>query len=168
MEAWRVLVYEVGVDSKMRASDFMELTASSKIKLLMSKSSEETFVKDFKTHLMPFLRNIGKKNFSRRQDLLHKFMVEIAKTDLICVLKLLEQCSPEVSDFYSELFYICDHIKIKFISYIYFYHYHYFHILSIYCLKLFELRWMAFFFNFAKYNCKGLYIYSCIIILSHD
>ena len=56
------------------------------------------------------------KNFSRRQDLLHKFRVEIAKTDLICVLKLLEQCSPEVSDFYSELFYICDHIKIKFIS----------------------------------------------------
>lgn len=95
---WQLLVYQVGVDSsQMRFLEFMELTAASKIKLLMSRSSEETFVKDFKAYLMPFLDVMGRKNFQRRQELLHKFMVEIARTDLTCVLKLLEKCSTEVN-----------------------------------------------------------------------
>ena len=96
MEAWKLLVYDVGIDSKMTAKNFMELSESSKIKLLMSKTSDETFVNDFKLYLFPYLRNIGKKDYKKRQELLHEFLVEIAKTDLTCCLKLLEKCSPEV------------------------------------------------------------------------
>ena len=92
----QVVVYGVGVDSRMTAKEFMKLSDASKLKLLMSKSSEETFVKDFEKFLLPFLKNIGRVDYQKRQELLHEFLVEIAKTDLTCCWALFKKCSPEV------------------------------------------------------------------------
>ena len=100
MQTWETLVYKVGVDSQMTAKDFIALPDESKIRLLMSKSIDETFVKDFQTFLLPFLQRIGKKNFGKRQQLLHDFLVDIARADLTCCLKLFMKSSPEVGIFF--------------------------------------------------------------------
>ena len=94
LETLKTLTYDINVDSHLSLEEFLTLTHLSKLKLLMSKSTEETFVHDYKRFLLPYLK---KRSPNSKQKLQHQFIVDIAKSDLTCCLRLFEKCTPDVS-----------------------------------------------------------------------
>ena len=97
LETLKVLVYDVNIDNNLTLKEIIDLPHLSKMKLLMSKTSDESFIQDFKELLNPYLLKVEKKNGKEsRQRLTHQFMVDIAISDLTCCLKLIQNSSPEV------------------------------------------------------------------------
>ena len=106
LETLKILTYKINIDSPLTLKHFRELEELSKIRLLMSKTTDERFIRDYKLYLMPYLNKIKKPK--ERQKLLHEFIIDIARTDLTCCLKLLERCVPSVSSY---IFYFVLQIK---------------------------------------------------------
>ncbi|XP_057309196.1 NBAS subunit of NRZ tethering complex-like [Hydractinia symbiolongicarpus] len=98
LEIMYTLVYDVVINKSIHVTDFFEMDDLSKMKLLMSKTTETTFIADFKTYLRPYLASVSRKSYKKKQELLHRFMTDIAKSDLSCCLKLFQQCSPEIAE----------------------------------------------------------------------
>ena len=106
LETLKILTYKINIDSPLTLKHFRELEELSKIRLLMSKTTDERFIKDYKLYLMPYLNKIKKPK--ERQKLLHEFIIDLARTDLTCCLKLFERCVPSVSTY---IFYFVLQIK---------------------------------------------------------
>ena len=106
LETLKILTYKINIDSPLTLKHFRELEELSKIRLLMSKTTDERFIRDYKLYLMPYLNKIKKPK--ERQKLLHEFIIDTARTDLTCCLKLLERCVPSVSSY---IFYFVLQIK---------------------------------------------------------
>uniref|UniRef100_T2MK53 Neuroblastoma-amplified sequence n=1 Tax=Hydra vulgaris TaxID=6087 RepID=T2MK53_HYDVU len=99
LETLRVLVYEVNIDNDLALKEIIDLPHISKMKLLMTKTTDESFISDYKALLNPYLQKVEKKNGKvTRQKLIHQFMTDIAVSDLTCCLKLVQNSTPGLAE----------------------------------------------------------------------
>ncbi|XP_065652198.1 NBAS subunit of NRZ tethering complex isoform X2 [Hydra vulgaris] len=99
LETLRVLVYEVNIDNDLALKEIIDLPHISKMKLLMTKTTDESFISDYKALLNPYLQKVEKKNGKlTRQKLVHQFMIDIAVSDLTCCLKLVQNSTPGLAE----------------------------------------------------------------------
>ncbi|CAB4022273.1 Neuroblastoma-amplified sequence, partial [Paramuricea clavata] len=92
------LVYECQGDCVVDLKSFENLTNLEKMKLLVAKSSEQSFVKDFKKWVVPFLDRVEKRTRGSKAKLIQQYMTETSKTDLTFSLKILQQSSAELTE----------------------------------------------------------------------
>jgi len=89
-----VLAYEVNVEPAIGLGEFEKLTDLEKLRLLMSKSIEETFVQDYRKWASRFMTFVGKTNPESQWKLLKRYLTDVAKSDLAFPLKIFEKSVP--------------------------------------------------------------------------
>ncbi|CAH3196515.1 unnamed protein product, partial [Porites evermanni] len=62
------------------------------------KSTEKSFIGDFKRWVLPFLHRLGKRKKKSQINLIHQYLIDVAKTDLTYVLKVFQNSTPEVKE----------------------------------------------------------------------
>ncbi|XP_047117537.1 NBAS subunit of NRZ tethering complex-like isoform X2 [Schistocerca piceifrons] len=83
------LVYEINLVGA-NLSNLKSLSDFEKAKLLMSKTSEETFVNDIKHLLLPFLERCEKQSEGIKMKLLGEYLVDVSSDNLKLPYKLFE------------------------------------------------------------------------------
>ncbi|XP_046551537.1 LOW QUALITY PROTEIN: neuroblastoma-amplified sequence-like [Haliotis rubra] len=92
-----MLVYECGVDDNLTFKDLQQMADYDKLELIMSKSSEEMYVKNLRRWMVPFLKQCERREAGSYNTLLHDYIITKAKTDLSLVVKIFETSKAGVS-----------------------------------------------------------------------
>ncbi|KAM7430043.1 hypothetical protein ABFA07_019200 [Porites harrisoni] len=93
-----VLVYDSCADVYLTLKAFQSMTELEKLRMLLRKSTEESFIGDFKRWVLPFLHRLGKRKKKSQINLIHQYLIDVAKTDLTYVLKVFQNSTPEVKE----------------------------------------------------------------------
>ncbi|XP_028411208.1 LOW QUALITY PROTEIN: neuroblastoma-amplified sequence-like [Dendronephthya gigantea] len=93
-----VLVYECQTDASVDLKSFQNLNNLEKMRLLLSKSTEKSFIRNFKEWAVPFLDRLEKRNRGSKTKLIQQYMIETAKMDLTFPLKILQQSASESTE----------------------------------------------------------------------
>ncbi|XP_026284757.1 NBAS subunit of NRZ tethering complex isoform X1 [Frankliniella occidentalis] len=83
------LVYELFLED-ISLADLEKKSPLEKGKLLMSKTSEDSFISDMNTLLLPYLDRLDKEEAGMKLHLLHSYLVSISNESLLLPLKFFE------------------------------------------------------------------------------
>ncbi|XP_013421684.1 neuroblastoma-amplified sequence [Lingula anatina] len=83
-----LLVYDAHVDDSVTFDQFKKMTDIEKLRLLMSKSSEEMYEKNLKKWMLPFLKRCDRQKPGSTRELLEDYLVTMAKDDLTLCQKV--------------------------------------------------------------------------------
>ncbi|XP_031558111.1 neuroblastoma-amplified sequence-like isoform X2 [Actinia tenebrosa] len=92
------LIYECCTDVHLGLEDFQTMTDLEKLRMILAKSSQVHFVKDFKRWALPFLNRMDKRNAGSENRLIHQYLTDIAKFDLTYVLKVFQNSTTELKE----------------------------------------------------------------------
>ncbi|XP_021365609.1 neuroblastoma-amplified sequence-like [Mizuhopecten yessoensis] len=85
-----MLVYECHIEDTVTFEAVTKMADYEKLELIMSKSTEEMYLKNLHRWLVPFLTQCDRQNAGAFNTLLRDYIVTMAKTDLSLVLKVFE------------------------------------------------------------------------------
>ncbi|XP_033750641.1 neuroblastoma-amplified sequence-like [Pecten maximus] len=85
-----MLVYDCHIEDTLTFEAVTKMADYEKLELIMSKSTEEMYVKNLHRWLVPFLMQCERQNAGSYNTLLRDYIVTMAKTDLSLVLKVFE------------------------------------------------------------------------------
>ncbi|XP_069137324.1 NBAS subunit of NRZ tethering complex-like [Argopecten irradians] len=85
-----MLVYDCHIEDTVTFESVTKMADYEKLELIMSKSTEEMYVKNLHRWLVPFLMQCERQNQGAYNTLLRDYIVTMAKTDLSLVLKVFE------------------------------------------------------------------------------
>ncbi|XP_060067245.1 NBAS subunit of NRZ tethering complex-like [Ylistrum balloti] len=85
-----MLVYDCHLEETVTFEAVTKMADYEKLELIMSKSTEEMYVKNLHRWLVPFLMQCERQNDGSYNTLLRDYIVTMAKTDLSLVLKVFE------------------------------------------------------------------------------
>ncbi|KAJ7341060.1 hypothetical protein JRQ81_004751, partial [Phrynocephalus forsythii] len=88
------LVYETGCDITLSLKELQQMKDIEKLRLLMSNSTEDKYVKDAYQWMVPFLHRCEKESMGTANKLLKEYLVTLAKGDLTFPLKIFEHSKP--------------------------------------------------------------------------
>ncbi|XP_026530082.1 neuroblastoma-amplified sequence [Notechis scutatus] len=88
------LVYETGCDITLKLKDLQQMENIEKLRLLMSKSSEDRYVKNAYQWMVPFLHRCENESPGIANELLREYLVTLAKEDMTFPLKIFENSKP--------------------------------------------------------------------------
>nr|CAD7398642.1 unnamed protein product [Timema cristinae] len=91
------LVYSVNLEH-MTLAALQKLSELDKVKLLMSKTTESTFVTDLRQILLPYLTRCDNRSPGSRIRLLREYLVDVSARDLALPLKLFQALRDEEDD----------------------------------------------------------------------
>uniref|UniRef100_A0A8D0HP89 NBAS subunit of NRZ tethering complex n=1 Tax=Sphenodon punctatus TaxID=8508 RepID=A0A8D0HP89_SPHPU len=91
------LVYETGCDLTLTLKNLQQMKDIEKLRLLMTNSSEERYVKNAYQWMVPFLHRCENQSPGLANELLKEYLVTLAKEDLKYPLKIFEYSKPAVS-----------------------------------------------------------------------
>ncbi|XP_074650577.1 NBAS subunit of NRZ tethering complex-like [Tubulanus polymorphus] len=84
------LVFEGYVSEDVKFDDIRSMSELDKLQLLMSLSNEKMFEKNVWRWLVPFLSRCETNTAGSSRDILREFVINMAKTDLVQVVKIFE------------------------------------------------------------------------------
>ncbi|XP_022807104.1 neuroblastoma-amplified sequence-like isoform X1 [Stylophora pistillata] len=93
-----VLIYESCADVYLNLESFQSMNELEKLRMLLKKSTEESFIVDFKSWVLPFLQRLRRRKKKSQVNLIHHYLTDIAKTDLTYVLKIFQNSTPEIKE----------------------------------------------------------------------
>ncbi|XP_063170753.1 NBAS subunit of NRZ tethering complex [Candoia aspera] len=88
------LVYETGCDITLKLKALQQMENIEKLRLLMSNSSEDRYVKNAYQWMVPFLHRGENESPGTANKLLREYLVTLAKEDLTFPLKIFEHSKP--------------------------------------------------------------------------
>ncbi|KAM3855647.1 NBAS subunit of NRZ tethering complex isoform 2-T2 [Vipera latastei] len=88
------LVYETGCDITLKLKELQQMENLEKLRLLMSNSSEDRYVKNAYQWMVPFLHRCENESPGVANELLREYLVTLAKEDLTFPLKIFEHSKP--------------------------------------------------------------------------
>ncbi|XP_039190737.1 neuroblastoma-amplified sequence isoform X2 [Crotalus tigris] len=88
------LVYETGCDITLKLKELQQMENIEKLRLLMSNSSEDRYVKNAYQWMVPFLHRCENESPGIANELLREYLVTLAKEDLTFPLKIFEHSKP--------------------------------------------------------------------------
>ncbi|KAM6458959.1 NBAS subunit of NRZ tethering complex isoform 2-T2 [Liasis olivaceus] len=88
------LVYETGCDITLKLKELQQMENIEKLRLLMSNSSEDRYVKNAYQWMVPFLHRCENESPGIANKLLREYLVTLAKEDLTFPLKIFEHSKP--------------------------------------------------------------------------
>ncbi|GIY81302.1 neuroblastoma-amplified sequence [Caerostris extrusa] len=97
MTTVEALVYECRVKVDLSLHEYEELTDFEKVKLMMSTTSEENFLKNVHQWLVPFLNRCSKYDAGSGKSLFKSYLLSISKKDFIYCQKILESIKSDPS-----------------------------------------------------------------------
>ncbi|XP_067139001.1 NBAS subunit of NRZ tethering complex-like [Centruroides vittatus] len=92
------LVYECHVDKPLSFQELENMSDNDRLQLLMSMSTESTFIKDVKQWLLPFLQCCNKYKPGSHKELLREYLVKLATEELTNCLKIFESSRVDQPD----------------------------------------------------------------------
>nr|CAD7430441.1 unnamed protein product [Timema monikensis] len=96
------LVYSVNLEH-MTLAALQKLSELDKVKLLMSKTTESTFVTDLRQILLPYLTRCDNRSPGSRIRLLREYLVDVSARDLALPLKLFQALRDEEDDIFGSI-----------------------------------------------------------------
>ncbi|KAF8777200.1 Neuroblastoma-amplified sequence like protein [Argiope bruennichi] len=99
-----ILVHECHVKVDLSLKEYEEMNGFDRIKLMMSTTTQENFLKNVHQWLVPFLNRCSKYDPGSGRSLFKSYLLSVSKNDLIYSQKILENIKSDpsfiISDFY--------------------------------------------------------------------
>ncbi|KAK2171518.1 hypothetical protein NP493_1055g01018 [Ridgeia piscesae] len=92
------LVYECHIDDTLTFEDMKTMPLIDRLRLMMSCSSEEMYIKNVKRWLLPFLQRCNHTNDGCSDRLMVKYLISMAKIDLGLCLKIFRASKADQPD----------------------------------------------------------------------
>ncbi|XP_071954493.1 NBAS subunit of NRZ tethering complex-like isoform X2 [Antedon mediterranea] len=98
LQTLSMLVYECQTNTALSLSYLQNMSDLDKIKLFMSKSTNDMFVKNYRKWILSFVDQCEKRQKGRRNQLTKEYLIDIAKEDLTLCKLIFENSKPGVSN----------------------------------------------------------------------
>ncbi|CAL1282753.1 unnamed protein product [Larinioides sclopetarius] len=99
-----MLVYDCHVKVDLSLKEYEEMSGFNKVKLMMSTTTQENFLKNVHQWLVPFLNRCSKYDPGSGRSLFKNYLLSVSKIDLIYCQKILENMKSDpsfiITDFY--------------------------------------------------------------------
>lgn len=92
------LIYECYLDKPLSFQELENMRDNDRLQLLMSMSTESTFIKDVKQWLIPFLQCCDKYKPGSQKELLREYLIKLSADKLVYCLKIFENSRVDQPD----------------------------------------------------------------------